>query len=77
MPTQHDDEVNSPSHYTHGGIETWDFIKAKLTVQELRAVCIANVIKYSSRGPFKHAGREALDYKKARWYLDRLIETYE
>ena len=38
------DIVNSPAHYTYGGIETIDFIEAK----QLSYHC-GNVIKYVSR----------------------------
>jgi len=30
--------IHSPDHYTHGGIETIDFIKAKLTPEELEVI---------------------------------------
>lgn len=64
------DNVNSPSHYTVGGIETLDFIKAKLTPEMFEGYCIGNVIKYVSRYRYK-GGVE--DLKKARWYLTELI----
>lgn len=64
------DMVNSPSHYTAGGIETIDFIEAKKLGYHL-----GNVVKYVSRAP--HKGRQLEDLKKARWYLDREIENLE
>jgi hypothetical protein len=64
------DMVNSPAHYTHGGIETIDFIEAKQLGYHL-----GNVVKYVSRAP--HKGRHIEDLKKARWYLDREIERVE
>ena len=64
------DMVNSPSHYTAGGIETIDFIEAKKLGYHL-----GNVVKYVSRAP--HKGKQLEDLKKARWYLDREIENLE
>jgi|APGre2960657373_1045057.scaffolds.fasta_scaffold11057_4 hypothetical protein len=67
-----DDPVNNPMHYQAGGIECIDVIEA--VTADMRgkdAVCTANVIKYLWRWP-KKGGVESL--KKARWYLDRLIE---
>ena len=60
----------NPGHYQTGGIETIDFIKAKLTKEQFKGYLVGNVIKYLSR--FEHkAGEE--DLQKARWYLNRLL----
>lgn len=64
------DMVNSPDHYTAGGIETIDFIEAKQLGYHL-----GNVVKYVSRAP--HKGRQLEDLKKAQWYLDREIDRLE
>lgn len=67
-----DDPVNSPSHYTAGGIETIDYIKAKLTPEEFIGYLKGNVIKYTSR-----AGKKAdtiQDLEKAQWYMNRQIK---
>jgi len=64
------DDVNSPSHYTLGKIEVHDFIKAwELSFDE------GNVIKYVVRAPYK--GSQLKDLKKARWYIDQLINDAE
>ena len=69
---QKDDNVNSPAHYTQGGIECIDAIKAAVIgLKNIEAVCTANVIKYLWRWKFKN-GLE--DLKKAKWYLDYLIK---
>lgn len=68
------DNVNSPDHYTAGGIETIDIIKAKLTPEEFAGYCKGNVIKYVTRANLK-GGLE--DLKKAGVYLDWLIESME
>ena len=62
-----EDMVNSPSHYTDGGIETIDFIRAKLTEEEFRGYCTGNALKYLSRAGKKGSGAE--DLQKAQWYL--------
>jgi len=64
------DIVNSPAHYTYGGIETIDFIEAK----QLSYHC-GNVIKYVSRAGKK--GERLEDLRKAQWYLNREIERLE
>jgi hypothetical protein len=64
------DDVNQPEHYTLGKIEVYDFINAwDLSFAQ------GNVIKYTVRAPYK--GSELKDLKKARWYLDKLIEQAE
>jgi hypothetical protein len=66
------DSVNHPSHYTQGAIECIDAIKeATKGLLGIEAVCTANIIKYVWRWKFKN-GVE--DLRKARWYLDRLID---
>jgi hypothetical protein len=65
------DVVNHPSHYTQGGIECIDAIKAATVGKTgIEAVAVANVVKYLWRYEEKN-GLE--DVKKARWYLERLI----
>lgn len=69
------DKVNHPSHYTQGGIECIDAIKAAVIgLNGIEAVCTGNIIKYIWRWKFKN-GLE--DLKKARWYLDKLINEIE
>ena len=59
-----DDKVN-PAHYRIGGIDTIDYLKAKLTPDEFRGFLKGNIIKYLSRAEAK-GGDE--DYAKALWY---------
>lgn len=69
------DNVNSPSHYTQGGIECIDAITAAVSGKSgIEAVCVANVIKYLWRYELKN-GVE--DVKKAQWYLNRLVSEME
>ena len=62
------DMVNSPPHYTKGGIETIDFIKAKLSPEEYRGYLRGNLLKYASR--MGAQGED--DAGKAAWYAKRL-----
>jgi hypothetical protein len=66
-----DDAVNAPNHYTIGGIETIDYIRAKLTTEQLRGYYLGNLLKYLSRAKHKDGLQ---DYKKAQVYLNWLIE---
>ena len=65
------DPVNSPAHYTAGGIETIDFIEAKQLNYHL-----GNCVKYLSRAGLKTEDTLE-DLKKAAWYLNREIENLE
>lgn len=64
------DMVNHPDHYTVGGIETIDFIEAKLSPEAFKGYLTGNILKYITRYNHKN-GVE--DLKKAQWYLNRLI----
>ena len=68
------DTIYHPDHYKVGGIETIDFIKAKLTPEQFEGYLAGNVIKYISRYRHKNG---AEDLKKARVYLNWLIEEME
>lgn len=72
---QEHNAVDHPIHYTQGGIECIDAIKAATVGKNgIEAVCTANAIKYLWRYEAKN-GLE--DVKKAAWYLDRLIAELE
>lgn len=69
------DAVNHPSHYCQDGIECIDVIKATTKcMNAFDAFCQGNAMKYLFRWQFKN-GVE--DLKKARWYIDKLIEIWE
>lgn len=68
------DNVNHPEHYTSGGIECIDAIRASLGLKEFADYCKGNVIKYVWRYRHKN-GVE--DLKKARVYLNWMIEAEE
>lgn len=69
------DPVNSPDHYKTGGIETIDYIEAKLSIDEFKGYLKGNIIKYLSRATKKD--NEQQDYQKANWYLERLIGSLQ
>ena len=64
------DKIN-PEHYKTGGIETIDYLKAKLSPEELKGFLKGNIIKYLSRAEQKNG---AEDYKKASWYMEQLVK---
>ena len=62
--------VNHPSHYNSGNIEVIDAIEDwKLDFNA------GNVVKYVAR--HQHKANPVEDLKKARWYLDRIIQRLE
>lgn len=66
------ENVNHPKHYNKSAIECIDAIESAIVGKTgIDAFCIGNAIKYMWRCEEK-GGIE--DLKKAKWYLDRLIE---
>lgn len=68
------DNVNHPEHYTSGGIECIDAIRASLGDKEFADYCKGNIIKYLWRYRLKNG---AEDLRKARVYLNWMIEAEE
>jgi hypothetical protein len=66
------DQVNSPAHYTAGGIETIDYMRAKASLEEFRGYLRLSALKYLSRAGLK--GDAVTDLKKAAWYINRLVK---
>jgi len=70
------DQVLHPAHYTAGGIELIDFIKAKLSsmpVTPWQGFLWGSLIQYVCRFPFK--GEPGKDLEKTSVYLNWLRET--
>ena len=63
--------VTSPPHYTQGGVEVIDIIRAKLTTDEFHGYCKGNVLKYIFRANLKGG---VTDLRKAKVYLQWLID---
>lgn len=72
------EQVHHPAHY--GGadnqFETIKVLRAWLTPEAFEGFCLGNIVRYLSRAGKK--GDDALtDFRKARWYLNCLIEARE
>lgn len=67
------DNIN-PEHYKCGKIEVIDIMRDQLSKEEFKGFCKGLIIKYICRADHKN-GLE--DYKKAQWYLNKLIEVLE
>ncbi len=65
------DTVQRPAHYNQSGIECIDAIAASMSAEEFRGFLKGNVQKYVWRSEHK-GGAE--DYRKAQYYLDRLVK---
>ena len=73
LPMPKADMVNHPPHYKEGGIETIDFIQAKLTREEYIGYLKGNALKYGSRiGKKDNAD---IDAGKMAWYAARLRDA--
>ena len=70
LADQDDDPVNHPSHYTRGGIECIDAIKASMSPEAFHGFLQGNAMKYIWRHDLK--GKPVEDLDKAMWYLTRL-----
>lgn len=69
------DNVNHPAHYMKGKIECIDIIEEMVAdKQGVEAVCVGNAVKYMYRAGLK--GDKLEDYKKAAWYINRVIEGF-
>ena len=71
------DNVNSPAHYQGDGWQTIDVIERSVQDAPSGAAAVSqgNAIKYLTRLWRKSNPLE--DAKKARWYLDRLVQELE
>ena len=68
------DPVNRPAHYTSGGIDCIDAMQAAFGDEAVKDFCLCNAFKYL----WRHRNKNGVeDLKKARWYLNRLIEEVE
>jgi hypothetical protein len=68
------DAVTKPQHYNTGGIEAIDYIKQQLGDGFIE-YCEGNTLKYLHRWRYKE--HPVQDLRKARWYLDKMIEATE
>ena len=68
------DTVNQPKHYGQGDIECINYIEDFLSDDEYTGYLRGNIAKYLHRWRYKN-GVE--DLRKARWYLEALIQQQE
>lgn len=68
------DNVEKPKHYHSYKMDTLTFLKNGFPKEVLEGFCVGSIIKYVQRYDLKN-GVE--DLKKARFYLDTLIELKE
>lgn len=69
------DNINSPAHYGNGQIEAIEYFKDNMDPLMFLGYLEGNCKKYMHR--YRHKGKPVEDLKKARWYLDRLIQEME
>tara|TARA_R100000935_G_C2827249_1_gene163022 strand:+ start:641 stop:937 length:297 start_codon:yes stop_codon:yes gene_type:complete len=72
------DKIN-PDHYKHGGIETIEYLKAKMTGEEFYGYVKGNALKYISREGLKSDKiQDAIDdIEKAKWYLNEMKKVHQ
>jgi hypothetical protein len=66
IPDKTDEQVDHPSHYNQGKIETITFIKDR----EHLGFCRLNAIKYIDRSGVKVGETKERSLRKAIWYLE-------
>ena len=65
--------VENPAHYNTGSIEAIEGIEASMSPEEFKGYLKGNMMKYAWRYDYK--GNPIEDLRKAKWYLERLIEA--
>ena len=65
-------DVDHPDHYTQNDIECIEYIEQQLG-DEFQSYLEGCIIKYIHR--YKHKENPKKDLQKARWYINKLIET--
>lgn len=68
-------DMINPDHYKAGGIETIDYMQAKLTREEFIGYLKGNILKYTSRLGRKDADLQ--EAKKIQWYSNKLVEVLD
>ena len=67
------DPVNSPSHYSSGGVECIDAIQASMSHEAFCGYLKGNIQKYMWR--YEKKANPVQDLEKAQWYQNKLIEV--
>ena len=66
------EKINHPDYYNSGNIEAIEIIEDACLAE---GFCLGNALKYILRA--KHKENYIEDLKKARWYIDYIIEKSE
>lgn len=69
--TTDNDAIKQPNHYTFGGVECIDALRASMSKEAFCGFCKGNVLKYLWR--YEHKNKVE-DLRKAMQYLTWLIE---
>ena len=69
------DEITKPKHYTQGSVECLDAIDSMLEENSGIDFYRTQIVKYMWR--LRDKGSPLKDTKKAKFYLERLIEKLE
>ena len=67
-----DDNINQPEHYKQHDLEVIEAIKGLMSADEYHGYLRGAIIKYLGR--YRYKGKPVEDLRKARWYLEKLIE---
>lgn len=67
-----EDLINQPSHYKQYDLEAIDGIKGSMSKDEFQGYLKGAALKYLWRYKYKQAPVD--DLRKAKWYLDKLLE---
>lgn len=71
---EEDDIVNHPGHYETGKFECIEVMQEALGADAVKNFCVCNAFKYL----YRHKRKNGLeDIKKAKWYIDKLLELSE
>lgn len=72
------DPIN-PEHYKKGGIETIEYLQAKLSSSEFYGYLKGNALKYISREGLKSEKLldKIEDCRKAQWYIEQMVKVHQ
>lgn len=72
------DPIN-PEHYKKGGIETIEYLQAKLSNSEFYGYLKGNAMKYISREGLKSEKLldKIEDCRKAQWYIEQMVKVHQ
>lgn len=72
-----EDDPTNPNYYKSGKYEIFDVLTDWIDAEKLdglEAALLFNTVKYLRRFKSKHPESKTVDLKKAKWYLDKLIQ---